>query len=207
MGLQRKLDALIVAVLLLASGAASAAIYCCDDGGRRVCGDILPAACYGQSYREMGNDGTVRRQVSAPLTREEIARRKADEEKRKADEQAQVKQRRLDDALLSSYTSVEEIDRRRDREIGEIERGIESTREHQTELRARRERLQKDAEFYKGKPLPRDLDNAIKAIDKELASYDTIFASKRIEIDALRARFEADRARFIELKSGRSAAR
>ncbi|HJV24896.1 MAG TPA: hypothetical protein VJ673_04375 [Aromatoleum sp.] len=207
MGLQRKLESLIVVGGLLASSVASAAIYCCDDGGRRVCGDVLPAACYGQSYREMGNDGTLKRQVAAPPTREEIARRKADEEKRKADEQAQVKQRRLDEALLSSYTSVEEIDRRRDREIGEIERGVESTRQHQTELRARREKLQKDAEFYKGKPLPRDLDTGIQAIDKELASYETIFASKQAEIDALRKRFDADRARFIELKAGASASR
>ena len=28
-------------------------VYCCDVGGQPVCGDILPAACYGRAYREV----------------------------------------------------------------------------------------------------------------------------------------------------------
>ena len=47
--------------------------YCCDVGGQPVCGDILPAACYGRAYREMSPSGLVRRTVAAPLTPQEIA--------------------------------------------------------------------------------------------------------------------------------------
>ena len=44
--------------------------YCCDVGGQPVCGDILPAACYGRAYREISPSGLVRRTVAAPLTPE-----------------------------------------------------------------------------------------------------------------------------------------
>ncbi|HRG71572.1 MAG TPA: hypothetical protein PLH95_08025, partial [Thauera aminoaromatica] len=53
---------------LAAQQSGGASIYCCDVGGQPVCGDILPAACYGRAYREMSPSGIVRRTVPAPLT-------------------------------------------------------------------------------------------------------------------------------------------
>ena len=59
---------------LAAQPAGAASIYCCDVGGQPVCGDILPAACYGRAYREMSPSGIVRRTVPAPLTADELSR-------------------------------------------------------------------------------------------------------------------------------------
>ena len=70
---------------LAAQQSGGASIYCCDVGGQPVCGDILPAACYGRAYREMSPSGTVRRTVAAPLTPDEIAQRAAAEHKRRAE--------------------------------------------------------------------------------------------------------------------------
>lgn len=201
MASRRSLEFLCAAALSLPLVDASAAtVYCCDDAnGRPLCGDVLPAACYGRAYREMGPQGTIKRQVAAPLSADEIARRKADEQRRKDDEARQVKQRRLDQALLETYSSVEDIDRRRDREIAEIERTVAETRTRETELRAKRKRLEQDAEFYKGRPVPRELTTNIRAIDSELATFGAIFDGKAQELEAARARFAADRARYTEL--------
>jgi len=201
MASRRSLELLCVAALSLPLVDASAAtVYCCDDAnGRPLCGDVLPAACYGRAYREMGPQGTIKRQVAAPLSADEIARRKADEQRRKDDEARQMKQRRLDQALLETYSSVEDIDRRRDREIAEIERSVTEARAREAELRAKRKRLEQDAEFYKGRPVPRELTTNIRAIDSELATFGTMFDSKAHELEAARARFAADRARYTEL--------
>lgn len=201
MASRRSVELLCVAALSLPLVDASAAtVYCCDDAnGRPLCGDVLPAACYGRAYREMGPQGTIKRQVAAPLSADEIARRKADEQRRKDDEARQVKQRRLDQALLETYSSVEDIDRRRDREIAEIERSVAEARAREAELRAKRKRLEQDAEFYKGRPVPRELTTNIRAIDSELATFGALFDSKAQELEAARTRFAADRARYTEL--------
>jgi hypothetical protein len=209
MGLRRSVEFLCVAVLSLPLAEASAAtIYCCDDAnGRPVCGDVLPAACYGRAYREKGPQGTIRREVAAPLGAEEIARRKADEQRRKDEEATQLKQRRLDQALLETYGSVDDIDRRRDRELGEIERSLEEARTREVELQARRKRLEQDVEFYKGRQVPRELATSLRAIDSELATFGALFETKAKEIEAARARFAADRARYSELtRAGAGAA-
>lgn len=200
MGLRRSVELLCLAVLSLPMADVSAAtIYCCDDGGRRVCGDVLPAACYGRAYREMGPQGTLRRQVDAPATAEEIARRKADEQRRKDEDVRLVKQQRLDQALLDTYSSVEDIDRRRDREIADIERSVGDIRAREVELRNKRKRLEQDLEFYKGRELPRDLAANLRAIDTELAGQRKVIESRTRDIEETRARFASDRARYTEL--------
>ena len=201
MASRRSLELLCAAALSLPlADAWAATIYCCDDAnGRPVCGDVLPAACYGRAYREMGPQGTIKRQVAAPLSAEEIARRKAEEQRKKDDEVRQLKQRRLDQALLDTYSGVEDIDRRRDREIAEIERSIEDARKREAELRGRRQRFEKDAEFYKGRELPRELAANLRTVDGELATQAKLIADKVREFEAARLRFSTDRARFMEL--------
>ncbi|MCC4114070.1 hypothetical protein LLG90_01770 [Aromatoleum toluclasticum] len=195
----------LLAALLLGltlANTAGAKVYCCEDGdGRRQCGDVLPQACYGRAYREMGAQGTIKREVSAPLSADEIARRKAVEQQKKDEETRQVKQRRVDQALLETYASVDDLDRRRERDIGDIERSIEEARKRDKELRSKRQRFEKEAEFHKGRDLPRDLAANLRSIDSELATQGRLMEERTRELEATRARFEADRARYIELSA------
>ena len=119
---------------LAAQPAGAASIYCCDVGGQPVCGDILPAACYGRAYREMSPSGIVRRSVPAPLTADEIAQRAAAEHKRRAEEAERMRQLRLDQALLETYRSVQDLDSRRDRELRDLDRSIRELRARESEL-------------------------------------------------------------------------
>lgn len=199
----RKLElSLAAAALLLASPGAWARIYCCEDAsGQRVCGDVLPAACYDRKYREIGAQGNVRKEVAPPPSREEIERRKAEAARSKADEERLAKQRRVDQALLDTYASVEELDRRRDREIGELERSLEAERARSEELEKRRQRLEEERSYYSGKALPRELANALKSFESESAIHAKVLEQKQRDIQAVRERYATDRARYIELKA------
>ena len=101
---------LVLGMLLAGASDAGPRIFCCADGtGRQVCGDILPTACYGRAYRELGDSGSTARVVEAPLTAEQKAQRAADEQRRKEQERLANEQKRKDQALLNTYGSEKDI--------------------------------------------------------------------------------------------------
>lgn len=191
---------IVLAVLLVAPvQGAGRTIYCCDVSGQPVCGDILPAACYGRAYRELSPAGTVRRLVPAPLTAEEIARRDEAIRQSKAAEAIALKQRRLDQALLDTYPSAEEIESRRDRAVSELDRTIGDLRLHEVQLVARKQVLTQDAAAYSPESLPADLADNIRTLDGELAAQRSIIDAKQRERDAIKVRFDEDLRRYREL--------
>jgi hypothetical protein len=201
-----RLASIFVTMVLLISLEAAAQqpgernIYCCDDAqGRPVCGDILPSACYGQAYRVISPQGTVRRHVAAPLTPEEIARRDAEEKARKEEEARLLAQRRLDEALLETYKSLEDIDDREERALADVERSVEDIRVREVELIEQRGRYRQEAEFYEGREPPRELTTALRLIETELMAYRSVIDAKELEKSAIRARYAADRRRYAEL--------
>ena len=194
------LAAALALPLVAAAQTGGRSIYCCDDAnGRPVCGDVLPAVCYGRAYREISPQGTVRRHVAAPLTPQEIARRDAEAQRRKADEERRLKQRRLDEALLETYKSLEDIDVRQDRALAQVERSIESLRTREAELVAQRSEVEAEFDSYHGHDVPRELSNRLRNVDSELASHRSVLDAKTREMDAIRTRFAADRRRYAEL--------
>lgn len=85
-------------------------IYCWDEKGVRRCGDVLPAEVVDQARTERSSKtGTITREVARPLTPEEIATQKIqDETAAREAEMAQQNQRRTD-VLLSTYPTENEL--------------------------------------------------------------------------------------------------
>lgn len=193
----------IVALMLMVLSAPAMAqrtIYCCDDDrGRPVCGDLLPSVCFGKAYREISPQGTVRRHVPAPLTPEEIVRRDAEQELRRQEEAWLANQRRLDQALLETYQSLDDIDRLEARALAEVDREMLVIQKREVELVDERERLMDEAEFYVGRDLPREMANALRLIETEMAAYESVRSAKESEKQAIIDRYAADRRRYAEL--------
>lgn len=196
------LHSIVALLLAIVSSAAMAqkTIYCCDDDrGRPICGDVLPAACFGKAYREISPQGTVRRHVAAPLTAEEIARRDAEEQRRREEEARLAIQRRQDQALLETYQSLDDIDYLEARALAEVDREMLVIEEREQELAVQRERLEQESEFYVGRDMPREISTGLRLIDTELAAYRSVRDSKEAEKQSIRERFAADRRRYAEL--------
>ncbi|MGC3962261.1 MAG: hypothetical protein QM803_02765 [Rhodocyclaceae bacterium] len=197
--------ALPVLALLLASPVASAqankpqgSVYCCNDAsGRRICGDTLPMICYDRAYREVSPGGRVLRDVEAPLTPEQRAKRELEIRAQRDRVAREAEARRRDQVLLDSYASVGELDTRRDRELANIESDMQRSRSRETELLTQRQRLEKLVPV-KG-AVPRDVSEDLGTNAAELAATRSVIESKQREMDLTRARFSADRKRFLEL--------
>jgi hypothetical protein len=187
--------------------AAGGNTFCCnDDGGRQVCSDILPPQCYGRAYREINDRGITIRRIEAPLTAEQRAQRELELRKKREEERLAQEQRRKDLALLQTYGTAQDIDIFRARTIKDLERSIADTRERQEELRAKQKTLLEEAEFYKKKPMPADLRNAIKNSEAEIQTLQNLIDLRNRDIDAAKVKYDEDKRRYLELTRDKSGA-
>ena len=182
----------------------SGKFFCCTDAsGKQVCGDTLPHACYGRAYRELGQSGQTLREVDAPLTAEQRAKRAAEEELRKEEEVRLKEQQRQDQALLNTYANVADIEVMRQRALDEVGSSIKAAETRIAEIRARRKKFEDEAEFYKKKTLPPEIKKGLLDTEYEIRSQQSIIEAKNKETGAIQAKYDEDRARFLDLQRRR----
>lgn len=196
------LSALMLVALFGTGGQAMAAsnMFCCNNAnGKQVCGDILPQECYGRAYRELGASGRTIRNVEAPLTAEQRARRAAEEEQRKKDEAALREQQRKDQALLNTYGSEKDIETMRQHAQADVQKSIKNAEARIAEIQLQRKKYENEAEFYKKKPLPPDIQKGLSNADFEIKAQESIIEAKKKELEIIREKYDSDRRRYLEL--------
>jgi len=184
---------------VLAQAPAKGTVFCCTDNGQQVCGDVLPMQCYGKAYREMSPQGTVRRFVEPQMTAEQLARKEAEERARRAELTRQRAEQRRNQSLLETYSSVADIDARRDRALVGVDQDLKRAEARRAQLLKQRESLNREAEFYQKRVMPAQLIAALRESDSELAAQSLVIEAKKREIEAIRTRYEQDRQRYIGL--------
>ena len=185
---------------LCGSAAAAGNLYCCiDAGGKQLCGDLLPQACYGRAYREVGADGRTARVVEAPLSAEQRAQRAAEEAQRKVDEAILRERQRQDQALLNTYGSEKDIEIMRARALDEVKKSILAAEAKIAENRARRKKFENEAEFYKKKQPPPEVQKGLRDADAEIKAQQLFIESRKREFDVIGAKYDDDRRRYLDL--------
>lgn len=192
---------LLAAAVLPAPAAAQGRMtYCCtDEGGRQVCSDVLPKQCYGRAYREINPQGVTVRRIDAPMTAEQRTIKEAEARKAKEEGARRLEQDRKNRALLATYASEQDIDYVRDRSIGDVRRAIKEFEEKQAELVKRKQKLDSEAEFYKKKTLPPQLQSQMRDNDAEMKALQASIEGRQKDIEALKARYEEEKLRYREL--------
>ncbi|MBI5107611.1 MAG: hypothetical protein HZA62_02585 [Rhodocyclales bacterium] len=192
--------------LIAGSASAQARIFCCqDDKGTKVCGDFLPPACQGRAYEERDNRGFVAKQVEAPLTPEQQAKREADNAKKAEEAKKAAEERRRNLALLATYSSEKDINSARDRALAEVEKNRKQSQVRLDEANKKKKKIDADREFYKGKALPEDVKAAVRDNEKEIAAQSAAVAAKVKEAEEVRTKFADERKRYLELTGKKSA--
>lgn len=175
-------------------------LYCCVDAtGKQICGDLLPQACYGRAYRELGENGRTLRTIEAPLTAEERSQRQAADEKRKAEEAIVREKQRKDQALLNTYGSERDIEAMRLRAQNDVAKEIKAAETQIAEIRERRKKFENEAEFYKKKTMPAEVQKGLKDADYEIKAQESVIESKKKELDIIRDKYDDDKRRYLDL--------
>lgn len=199
-----------LAIVLGLGGPAMAAgnFYCCVDvNGKQVCGDLLPQACYGRAYRELGPSGQTLRTIEAPLTAEQRAARNAEEAQRKVEEEILRERQRKDQALLNTYGSEKDIEFMRLRAKADVQKSINAAEAKIVEIRNERKVFENEAEFYKKKKLPPEVQKGLRDTDYEIKAQEYLIESKKKELDLIRIKYDEDLRRFQEIARRNASAR
>lgn len=193
--------ALMAAPLVAAPPVSSSGItYCCtDENGRQACSDVLPQACWGRAYREVDGRGITLRRIEAPLTPEQRAVREAEARRKREQERLAAEERRRNQALLDAYGSEKDIDMVRDRALREVEKSLALATERYKEAARRQKELSEEMEFYRSKPAPKALLDSIRDNESELRAHGSVIEAKQKEMDALRAKYDEEKRRYVDL--------
>jgi len=203
-----KLAMLVLALGFGAPAMAAGNLYCCfDASGKQVCGDLLPQACYGRAYREIGTTGRTVRNVDAPLTAEQRAERAEEEAQLKIEEAALREQRRQDQALLNTYSSEKEIELLRSRANSDVQKSIIAANAKIAEIRVQRKKFENEAEFYLKKEMPAEVRKGLMDADFEIKAQELVIESKTKELEIIREKYDDDLRRFRDIMSSRKRSR
>ncbi len=133
---------------------------------------------------------------------------KRDEERRKAAkldpavEKAHKEAERRDNALLATYSSEQEIDLARDRNLQQVEA---RTASFSTMLKSAQENLtslqqESDALTKQGRKIPKSLDEDLAEASTRISKLQTDLDTSKKEMDNVKAKYAADKERYRELK-------
>lgn len=171
-----------------------------DDKGVVHYSERLPAETTGKASEQLDRQGTViKRQPAAP-TAAELAERDAQRERERAAQQADTERQRRNNALLSSYASVRDIDDARERALTQAHDAAAGAHHNVAQLEAQREKLMQEAGTDQADKKPsRRLQRELDANAIDLRNARSVLEAKQHEIDAINQRYDEDRRMYMEL--------
>ena len=174
---------LVTALASLPLAAEAQSYRCVGKDGKKYYGQSVPPQCVGLPMEQLNAQGLVVRHIDAQASADERAKKESEETDRKKREAVSREEGRRDRALMSTYTSEKDVQDAR-------ARALEGNRQQVTEGEA------KIAALKKRRAAPNE---NVSSIDMELKAQEGLLAAKKKEADAINARYEDDRKRYVEL--------
>ena len=160
-------------------------------------GNVMPAQAAGRPVTTFDKRGVVIQQSGPAPTAEQRQQQAADQAAAAKRQRDLTEQKRHDIALLNTYSSAQEIDVARHdnlQQIRQVITGIEA--QMQPLLQKRQEML---ATNHDQPPVAGLLAERYQANEQRIQDLNAQLDTKKQELSATEARFEADKQRFVEL--------
>jgi hypothetical protein len=195
---------LILALAIVPSGASAdnkaIAYRWVDEQGVVHYGDSIPPQYAEKAHQQLNRQGVEVGHSEAQKTAEQLA---ADER----DRTEVIKQKQHDAFLITTYTSVKDIETLRDQRLDQLQGQRVAAEQYVDNLQSRLVALQGRARHfrpYNARPdarrMPDDLAEDLVRTLNELRTQNTALMAKSEEVSAMRAQFQTDIERYRELR-------
>ena len=175
-----------------------------DKNGQVHYGDSVPAEYAEQDREVLNRQGLPVGREEGTITPEEAAA-KAAADKAARDEQ---KRKLRDRVLLQTYQSVQELEILRDNRLDLVDAQLTIQEQSLSNLRAQRAQIERIASRYApvnaaadAPPLPDELVADLERSSTDIATQQSNLERRRQERESIRQTFEADIARYKELRA------
>jgi hypothetical protein len=155
-----------------------------DEKGVTHYTQTLPGDVNQKGNTELDRRGRVVKKNDAALSEQQIQAIQDEKARNRQDEKRLEEQRRKDNALINTYTTEAEIDDSRNRAVG----GALQEKQVETLKKAKR-------------PVGEGFAEEIASHKADIARTEGEYKAKEAEIQRIRDRYDADKARFRELMS------
>jgi len=195
---------MFIASTALAQDASPAkGIYSCTTAdGRKLTGDRPIPECTSREQRVLNPDGSQRTILPPFLSPEERAAKEAADRRAAAERLAQQDAIRRDRTLMLRYPNEAAHQRARNAALDDATKAMRSSERRIKDLNAERKPLLDEAEFYKGKPLPGKLKQALDANDASIEAQEVLIENQKAELVRINKSFDAELARLKKLWAG-----
>lgn len=180
------------------------AIYSCiDDEGRTITSDRPIPACARRPMRELNPDGSLRRIIQPPLSKEQERERAARDKQRQDEIWARKVQQARDRNLLLTFEDERSLESMRRRGLADIDHEIRLATQRILSLDKELKLAQEAAEGWKAsnprKQLPFTFQQRITDAANAILAEDALIADRNAERERVNSRFDADARRLREL--------
>lgn len=189
--------------LLLLPLVAHAEIFICKDAsGRTLTSDRPIMECQDRNVRVLGKNGLTQREIAPPMTAEQKRQKQAEDDKLKADAEAQKEQKRQDMALKARYKTEADIEADRKRTLDDARDQLKREEAGAADAGKRLKEVRAEADTQKKKPLSPTLQRQLDTAEQAVKDSQKRLAELQVEVAQINGRFDEKLKRFRELKSG-----
>ena len=180
--MSRKIACLFAALALVPLAAFAQTTYrCTAKDGKKYYGQSVPPQCAGMMVEELSPSGTVVKRAGTQASADERAKKEVEETERKKQDALSKDQSRRDQALLATYGSEKDVEDMRARALEDNQRLIGQT---EAKIAALKERAAKSPGA---------------GVQEELKLQENLLETKRKEQQAINAKYDDDRKRYLQL--------
>lgn len=182
--------------------AASHILKWVDEKGVTHYSDGIPAQYSGRDSAEINSQGVV-------IKRNKMPQSTGDNSAEVLLQQQVFEQKRRDRSLLASFTTAQEIDLARDRNLQPDEIALQGLQQRKENENKRLDAYKKTVAAYHQRkaPIPQEVAQNLTDSQTRIARIDQQIAQKMSTMEATRVRFDRDKQRFLELKQRESSSK
>ena len=190
---------ILTLVLFIFVQPTSAALKRCvdDEGKSHYYNKILPSECEDKATTEMNKQGVVLNRTETKQT----VQPEEDKAARLAEEESRIEKERRDAVLLNTYTSEEEIDLARERNVHPVELTIVGVEKRLEIVKTRLRNLLTQAKqaAQAQSPALAGIKQEIIPVQREAKTLQNELKENQLRIENIKTRFDTDKTRFIAL--------
>ncbi len=169
-----------------------------NEQGVLVTSNNIPPELAKKGYQIVNAKGTVLEEVAPELTPEQLKQLEQD----KQSKQAAAQQQEADKQLLLRYSSIDELQKSRDRKLGEIDSKIKMLQSNISTIKQQTDNEQQKAATFErnGVSVPAAILAKLASLRQELAASEEQLITRKQELEEERVRFDKEVERFTALK-------